>query len=234
MLEPLKRAAAKSILDEVSPHYRTAIGVLGVALPPILLVIGAIRGVEWQGSISAYYHTHMRDVFVGILWVIGVFLFFYQYHPLNEGQARSKHEAVRKGYADAWLGKAAGLCAVIVALFPTTPPPQSPVQPPTIGMIHGIAAGVLFFCLALFPLKLFSESRERETYYKTIGRVMLGLLALLAAYQFAPEGLRETISSLRPVFWLETALVLLFGWGWLAKGRELAARQRERRSRPAA
>lgn len=222
MLEPIRRVAAKSIFYEVSPHYRTAIGVLGIALPPVLWLIGAIRGVTWQGSISAYYHTVMGDIFVGILWVIGVFLFFYTYHPQDRKNARSENPAVKSGELDAWLGKAAGLSAIIVSLFPTNPPPEAPVQPPTIGMIHGIAAAVLFLCLSMFPLKLFSQSRGSESKYRSIGYGMLAVLVALAIYQFSPRSVREAIAALRPVFWLETVLILLFGWGWLAKGRELA------------
>ena len=234
MLEPIRRFAAKSVIQEVSPHYRTAIGVLGISLAPTLLLIGGIRDVTWQGSISAYYHTTMRDVFVGILWVIGVFLFFYTYHPLDRKNARSETPAVKSGEVDAWLGKAAGLSAVIVSLFPTTPPPHSPVQPPTIGMIHGIAAAVLFLCLSAFPLKLFSQSRGHEGKYRSIGFAMLGVLAMLAIYQFSPSTLREAVAWLRPVFWLETVLILLFGWGWLAKGRELAKHDQEKPGRRSA
>ena len=223
MLQQLKRAAAASVL-ETQPHYRTAIGVLGVTLPPILIVTGLLRGGPIEGSISAYYHTPMRDWFVGTLWVIGVFLFFYQYHQRGQDRARSNIQAVRSGAADAWLGKLAGVSAVIVALFPTTPPPESPAQPPTIGMIHGLAAAVLFLCLSLFPLLLFSQSRGRERLYRNYGWGMLTTLAAIVVYQFAPERMREAISDVRPVLVLETALIMLFGVTWFQKGRELAAK----------
>ena len=45
---------AGSVL-EPNPKYRTAIGFLGVALPPVLLVWAVKDGV--QSSISAYYYT---------------------------------------------------------------------------------------------------------------------------------------------------------------------------------
>jgi hypothetical protein len=224
MLDDLKRAAAGSVL-ETQPHYRTAIGVLGVLLPPILVVGGLLRGVAVQGSISAYYHHNaMRDWFVGILWVIGVFLFFYQYAPRDIDSARSSIKAVRIGTFDAWLGKAAGVAALIVAMFPTTPPPESPVQPPTIGMIHGAAAALLFVCLSLFPLLLFSQSRDWARTYVMYGALMLGVVALIVAYQFAPEDWRLAIADLRPLLVLEWALIWLFGASWFHKGRELAAK----------
>lgn len=224
MLQDIKRAAAGSVL-ETHPAYRTAIGILGVLLPPIVVGVGGLRSVEVQGSISAYYHFHpVRDWFVGILWVIGVFLFFYQYHPRETDSARSNIKAVSLGTADAWLGKAAGISAVIVAMLPTTPPPDSPAQPPTIGMIHGAAAALLFLCLALFPLLLFSQSRDNARIYRLYGWSMLGVLLAIVAYQFAPEGARLAIASLRPVLVLEWALIWLFGASWFHKGRELASK----------
>ena len=79
MLQQLK-ATSQRVLEgsvlEPNPKYRTAIGVLGVALPPALLVWAMDAGV--QSSISAYYYTAGRDWFVGTLCVIGVFLVFYQ------------------------------------------------------------------------------------------------------------------------------------------------------------
>lgn len=225
MLEQLKRAAGSSIL-ETHPHYRTAIGVFGVSLPPILMLaslLGFLETRELQTSISAYYWAGMRDWFVGTLFVIGVFLFFYQYTPRNQGdEARTPFTAVRKGRADAWLGKVAGVCAVLVALLPTTPP-ASTTQPPTIGIIHGAAAGVLFICLALFPLLLFSQSKKRGAVYRFYGWAMIAALVLVVVYQFAPEGFRNAIAAAKPILFLETFLILIFGVSWFEKGRELAS-----------
>ena len=73
-------------------HLRTlraAIGFLGLALPPILALGENFRdrylsaGAEarrWciEGSIGAYYHTGMREVFVAILAALGIFLLCYK------------------------------------------------------------------------------------------------------------------------------------------------------------
>ena len=58
---------------------RKAIGVLGL-LMPILVRLGAWwrEGILSNESISAYYYTSMRDVFVGIMVATGVFLFCYR------------------------------------------------------------------------------------------------------------------------------------------------------------
>ena len=84
---------------------RKAIGFIGVFLP-LVLVLGKIfiEGTGIQGSISAYYYTVMRDVFVGSLCAIGVFLMSYRYQ---------KYDTV--------AAILAGIFAVAVAVFPTAP-----------------------------------------------------------------------------------------------------------------
>ena len=223
MLQELKDG--RPVILETHPHYRTAIGVLGASLPVILIgasLVGVLDTPELQTSISAYYWTAMRDWFVGTLFVIGVFLFFYTYTPRNHGfEARTNYDAVRDGAADAWLGKVAGVAAILVALLPTNPPPST-IQPPTIGYLHGVAAGILFTCLALFPLLLFSQSRKKGRLYRVYGWAMLATLGAIVIYQFAPQGFRTALASAKPILFLETFLIFVFGKSWFDKGRELA------------
>src|SRR5262245_37520720 len=59
---------------------RAILGFLGIALPLIFIIGEAYflrAGVHVRGSISAYYHTPMRDFFVGGLCVIGFLLATY-------------------------------------------------------------------------------------------------------------------------------------------------------------
>jgi hypothetical protein len=229
VLQQLRRAAEGSVLD-AHPHYRTAIGVLGITLPPILIVVWLLLASKVESSISAYYYTLMRDWFVGTLWVIGVFLFFYRYQPRQPGQARSSLEPVRTGAADSWVGKVSGLCAVVVALVPTIPPPESKDVPPTIGTLHGVTAALLFLCLALFPLLLFSQSRRRGHVYRGYGWTMIVLLLLTVAYVFAPTGFKASTAALRPILVFETLLIVVFGLSWFEKGREMAASMKQDQS----
>lgn len=85
---------------------RKAVGILGIIFP-IVLIVGSVICCgcsEVQSSISAYYHTGMRNLFVGLLCAIGLFLFAY------------------RGYdsADAITGNIACLFALGVAFFPTS------------------------------------------------------------------------------------------------------------------
>src|SRR5712671_5197551 len=58
---------------------RKAVGIIGIALP-FVLAFGKILldGPGIQSSVSAYYYTGMRDVFVGSLCAIAVFLMSYR------------------------------------------------------------------------------------------------------------------------------------------------------------
>ena len=85
---------------------RKAVGIIGFALP-FVLAFGKIllQGSGIQSSISGYYYTDMRNVFVGSLCAIGVFLMS------TRGYDRK----------DEIAGILACVFAVGVALFPTTP-----------------------------------------------------------------------------------------------------------------
>jgi hypothetical protein len=78
---------------------RLFVGILGLLLP-ILLIVGDIFWLTGspgaRGSLSAYYHSGLRDFFVGTLWVIGLFLIGYMishYNPLQQklGEATVAH-----------------------------------------------------------------------------------------------------------------------------------------------
>jgi len=86
-----------------------------------------------------------------------------------------------------------------------------------------VAAALLFICLALFPLPLFSQSRRRSHVYRAYGWTMIVVLLVTVAYVFAPAGFKESIAALRPLLVLETLLIVVFGVSWFEKGRELAA-----------
>lgn len=224
MLQQLKASSGKLLSGSVlepNPRYGKAIGVLGVALPPTLVIWAISEGI--QGSISAYYYTSGRDWFVGTLWVIGVFLIFYQFKPQDPKKRRSQ-DPVQSGFADAALGKLAGVSAVLVALLPTTPP-EGLSQPAIIGMAHGAAAFVAFLSLSLFPLRLFSEAKDSALMYKVCGSLMLLSVGLIVAHAFAPESVRQALAPWKPVLLLEWFLIWVFAYTWFKKGQESVAKE---------
>src|ERR1700712_5893190 len=123
---------------------RRAIGVIGIALPFVLL-IGAwlIDGVGVQGSISDYYYTVMRNVFVGSMCANGVFFLSYRYAKV-----------------DTLVSSLIGLAAIGVALFPTTPINPTPTDI-AIGMVHFVCATVFFLALAGYSFFIFTRTDPR-------------------------------------------------------------------------
>ncbi len=192
---------------------RKAVGIIGMALP-FVLVIGkfVIQGGGIQVSISNYYYTVMRDVFVGSLCAIAVFLGAY------------------RGYAkvDSVAGNLACVFALGVALFPT-----SPINPNTnqivIGNMHAVFASCLFLTLAFFALVLFRKTSstkppteqklKRNMVYTICGFVILICIALAVSLKFFPA--TSPIFKLSPLFWLESAAIFSFGVSWLVKGEAI-------------
>jgi hypothetical protein len=188
---------------------RRVVGVLGVLLPVLLalgcLVLGSCT--EFPDSISDYYGTALRNILVGILFVIGWFLFTYRGYERKDDIA----------------GDLACVFALGVALFPATSGST------VIRSVHFLCAAGLFLVLAYFSLHLFTKTKEgvpmtpekkiRNGIYKACGVIMLACIACIALYS---AFLRETpVSVIKPVFWLESLALWAFGWSWFVKGKTL-------------
>ncbi|GGM64011.1 hypothetical protein GCM10011608_56650 [Micromonospora sonchi] len=215
--------------DSPSPDARTllrlrlGVGGLGIALPIVLPAGHALATgrIELLSSISSYYHSDMRDVFVGSLCAIGVFLVNYRYRRLDDV-----------------LSTMAGVLAVVVALVPTSTdaPPTDRAFP--LGRVHGIAAGLLFAILALFCLWRFpingaptAGTRVRNALYRICGLAILTAIALAVASNALSEPTRE---ALQPFFWCEAVAVFAFGVAWLVKGEAMFHRPPAARPGPLA
>jgi hypothetical protein len=195
---------------------RKTIGLLGMAFP-FVLWLGALilfqTGI--QSSISSYYHTGMRDVFVGTLCVIGFFLLSYR------GYERS----------DDIAGDLCCVFAVGVALFPTTPDGAAVSGARLIGYVHLAFAALFFLTLIYFSLFLFtktdpnkSPSRrklQRNKVYKACGYTMGICILLMAIYLFLPDTMASLLEAYKPVYWLEAVAILAFGISWFTKGKAI-------------
>ncbi|MCJ7681803.1 MAG: DUF998 domain-containing protein [Candidatus Aminicenantes bacterium] len=195
---------------------RRAIGLLGFTLP-FILSIGAflIFRTGMQSSLSSYYHTDMRNVFVGTLFVIGFFMLSYQgYEP-----------------KDNWAGNLGCVFAVGIALFPTDAGPVGNGGLSPTGYIHFIFAALFFLTLIYFSLVLFTktdpektptkEKRERNSVYKSCGYIMCLCLVFMAIYILLPDSVQSILNAYNPVYWLETFAILAFGISWIIKGETL-------------
>ncbi|MFJ7216829.1 DUF998 domain-containing protein [Amycolatopsis sp. NPDC098790] len=184
---------------------RRAIGLIGLALP-FVLILGKqlVDGGDLAGSLSAYYYTDLRNVFVGAMCAAGVFLLAYYGHD----------------FADNVASSVAGLGAIGLALFPTTPDHDVTAWDRTSGVLHLVFAAVFFLSLAYFCLRLFPHDGEQPpgagVVYRVCGVVILAALVLIALTSWL-----RLVPEVHPALWLESVAVEAFGVAWLLKGQTL-------------
>lgn len=195
--------------DRVIVSYltlRRVVGVLGVALPILLMTWGFVLSgsVEIQNSISDYYAMRTRDLFVGTLFVIAWFLFAYKGHERKDDVA----------------GDLACLFAMGVALFPNSGQEWE-------AYVHFASAAALFSILAYFSGCLFTKSGKsptprkkfRNKIYVACSVIMISCIVLIGLYKLL---LTETaVAQIKPVFWLESFALWAFGCSWFVKGETL-------------
>lgn len=187
---------------------RKAVGWIGILLPFVLVVghLVIFDGESVLTNMSVYYHTGMRDVFVGALCAIALFLFFY------------------RGY-DRWDNVAAdlaGLCALGVAFFPTVE--DGPWD--WIAWVHFSSAACFLVILALISIFLFTRSekhptemkKKRNLVYRVCGIVMLAALSSIEIFFLFFDSIN---SDSRFVLIAETVTLIVFGISWLTKGGTL-------------
>lgn len=184
---------------------RRAIGIIGMLLPFVLMLGNYLyfRGEFVLPSISQYYHSPMRDVFVGGLISMAAFMFFYS------------------GYSrwDRYAGVLAGLLTLGVVLFPTSATAASGG-----GGAHGIFAILLFLDLAAISLFRFPSKRPgvakqpTDTLQLICGFIMLGCVAAVLLY-FGARGFAKSEGSF--IFIVESIALITFGISWFTEGLDL-------------
>lgn len=206
---------------------RRAAGFIGLLLPPAVLVYDRYLTLGClPTSISASYYTGSRDLMVGGLAAVAVFLIS------SIGYRRDRPWSIL-----------AGIFTLIVAFFPSRADPScmlpGATQPPeAISVLHNVTAAALFLILAYFCLVLFSRTREdvkirrlpwtrrrRKIAYIACGSIMLIAMAVLGAWMGAAQFLPAQYVPLPvPVhlrFVVEWICLWAFGIAWLVKGQQL-------------
>jgi magnesium-transporting ATPase (P-type) len=202
---------------------RSGIGIIGVALP-FVLVIGTVilnRRLEVSDSMSAYYYSVTGNVFVGSLWAIAIFLICYQYDHL-----------------DNIVSNIAGFCAIGLSLFPTTPDGVTATQQQEmIGKAHFLFATSFLVALAFMAFFLFTREnpekdkvtdtdrkrkRLRNMVYQICGIAMAACIVLAAIILFVPYlSDNRWQHQYHPILIIEVISTLAFGIAWFVKGETL-------------
>jgi hypothetical protein len=172
-----------------------------------------------MGSISGYYYTHMRDLYVGILSGVALFLISY------------------RGYEtiDDIVVVMSGVFALGMVLFPTAMFTGKAVK---VGMfliddtiserIHLMFGTLFFLALSFNSMFLFTrrhpgvmgrEKKRRNVIYRWCGIVMIFSILVIAVYTSLLRG--TSLAEMYPVLILETIALFAFGVSWLVKGNTL-------------
>jgi hypothetical protein len=186
-------------------YLRRAIGLIGLVLPMVLIAgKQLVQGGDLIGSLSGYYYTDLGNVFVGAMCAVGVFLLAYYGHDFIDNAAST----------------VAGLGAIGLALFPTTPDHDVSSWDRTSGVLHLVFAAVFFLMLAYFCLRLFPHDGEQPAgtgvVYRVCGAVILACLVLIALTSWL-----RLVPGWHPALWLESVAAWAFGAAWLLKGQTL-------------
>jgi hypothetical protein len=203
---------------------RLAVGALGVGLPLFLVLFdGVLLGGHpfLRTSLSAYYYSGAREVFVGTLSAMGVFLLTYKAAEAN---------------LDNLFSLIAGAAVIFVALFPTersdTPVGltllQSRWSESSVGDVHLYCAGAFFLSLMAisFLYGLREGRRERgdhfaPTSWRTYHWICAGVIGLAIAWCLATG--QFDFGPSRSLLYGEVVAVAAFGVSWIGKGLELFA-----------
>jgi hypothetical protein len=216
----------KNNKDLSNDRHRQLIGYLGLALPWLLILIVRWRDgwSVWEGldSVSAYYYTGANALFVGMLFVLGLFLSVYEGYD-NKFQKWDRRFA-----------RIAAVASVLVAFFPTKAPQVKGITPLLwwrrwIGDIHFGAAIVLFVVFAVFCLWLFrateksaakperanetipdpDPNKKRRNHFYALCGVLIISCIIWAGYSHVND---------KPIFWPEAIALTCFALSWLVKG----------------
>ena len=232
------------------------VGLLGLLLPTILILgdIFFVAGkLSARDSLSAYYYTSMRDVFVGILVAIAPLLVTYKMMGKNlpDGFWGFEFDLTPQNI----VSVVAGVAVAMVAWFPTAIPDWSHAAPTplqtrlgekTVSTIHYSSAVCFILFLGIMCLLFAREEGERSgdaevrgyeltrspTFWKRFYIVTATVIFLMLIFM----GITQLLGVFNDYSLLigETVVVVMFGLSWLMKGWEvfkLRASVRARRTK---
>jgi hypothetical protein len=231
----------------ISYHaLRRLIGILGIALPFLCWGINAFvnhydllnnpafvnpeyssaytTGVSLKSSISHFYYTAAGPLFTGVLITLAIFLFCYKGHAKNEDKDKVAW------LTDGLLSKAAAVCALLIVVLPTgssepiTDNIHIYVSSDAAGTMHLVFAALFFIAMSVFCIINFRRNGNNGFIKNAEGNIYLfcgiGILMLLLIL-FIDMLTVSTRSGSSFVFWMEAAMLVLFGLAWLVKGKSV-------------
>lgn len=203
---------------------RKTIGILGLALPILLLV----SHQELLSSMSHYYYTAGGVFFILILSAFGLILINYRGYPKKDGEFIS----------DRLITTTAGICILITVLVPTKS--ENPLgtlffldapylfgheSNGFLGAIHLLSAALFFILLGYMSFFKFvlnhNASASRNRLFRRSGIIVWASIGALIVIFAIEKLLKINMDEVFPAytFWLEWVAVYAFAVAWLVKGR---------------
>lgn len=209
------------------------IGLLAFIFPIAVILRGTIFNTnchEYQFTISAYYHTVSRDIFVGILCALAFAFLSYKGYD-KEGWI-----------SDNTAANFASICALGVAFCPTSVSGientdcVKEINMKWIGTLHTVSAISLFITLAYFCIFQFTKS-EFGSYWKkgineklsetkikdnrvyiTCGSLIVICILICGILFFCfDKNMLLGLAAYKPITILEGIMIWLFSLAWLHK-----------------
>lgn len=212
------RDGTRNHLEESFIIQRRGMALLAAALPVIFLTSSFIFDrTTFQTSISAYYWTLdlERNIFVGTLCAVGVFLLLYKGYNWFEDRVLDL----------------AGVSAVGIAFFPMDKLGDCTSS----GMsMHGVFAVTFFACISIICIfmsehsltleKSTSNSHRLATFrraYRWCSGIMIGSVVVAVLSRLLPEEYVSFLCQKSLIFWVEAFGIWAFSAFWYIKTREL-------------
>jgi len=228
---------------------RLAVGVIGILLPFSLWIFNTIineTGIldnpnliifshtyesaeNLKSSISHFYYTSVGKLFTGALCAVSLFLFCYR------GYARPSYGKFYFIPGDNFMCNFAGAMALLVVIFPTssekTITDNFRIFEASVvtGYVHYIAAVLFFIALTIISFVNFRRTKDPDKFgkmkshpiYKYCALVMFSsMLVLLFIFVLGKMNVDVGwTNEYNLIFWLETVMLLAFGYAWIVKGK---------------
>lgn len=216
-------------------RLRRAIGAIGLTLPFVLLTNVYLFDIPMQESISDFFYTELREVFVSAAAGVGLFLVAY------EGYCREPDEIL----SDRVISSVAGVAIFATAFVPTLCDRESCYFPPALfdrlippsmdqiqQNIHFSAAGLFLVFMSITSIRLFTRctadnpgphKKRRNQCYQIFGWTILAMVILIGVVKiFLLELGKAWDAAWSFTFWAESVALWALGLSWLLKGGTMA------------
>lgn len=233
----------ESQITDTYQFMRIGMGVLALVFPFAMVLVGwGLMRIAPLTSLSAYYHSNMRDVFVGVLCAIGFCLFLYKGFSQREDFALNLAGALAVGIASFPMSPDIvlacqrlcedGACLAESVRFDRTFDVLLGLHGQVLGWhlsVHGTCAVLFFVSIAYVcifcakrTLHLIPDQTVRRRYLRTyqgFGVAMVAAPLCVALVLRLAPGSRTDCGNFT-VIGIEAAGVIVFALYWLTKTYE--------------